>query len=55
MFFEDQEARPVIVLHDRDGKFTPRFCHLLKNADLKKLPVRSPNLNVFAERWVQSL
>ncbi len=45
------------LIHDRDGKFCPRFIETLEAADVKpvKLPARSPNLNAYAERWVRSV
>ncbi|MCW8129742.1 MAG: hypothetical protein KIS92_05250 [Planctomycetota bacterium] len=47
MHFEEQSSKPILLLHDRDGKFTPRFKHLLASEGhvLHMLPVRSPNLN----------
>lgn len=51
------------LLRDRDGKFTDQFDAIIKTSGtsggsggtVRRLPVRSPNLNAFAERWVQSL
>ena len=45
------------VLHDRDTKFYAEFRETLRTADVKclRLPLRSPNLNAFAERWVRSV
>jgi putative transposase len=45
------------VLHDRDRKFCAEFRETLRTADVKclRLPLRSPNLNAFAERWVRSV
>jgi len=45
------------LLMDRDGKFAPIFDAILKPSGIKvkKLPVRSPNLNAFAERFIQTL
>jgi putative transposase len=45
------------VLHDRDTKFCAAFRSVLAGAGVKPitLPVRSPNLNAFAERWVRSI
>ena len=45
------------VLHDRDAKFCASFRDTLATANVKclALPRRSPNLNVFAERWVRSV
>ena len=46
-----------LLLRDRDGKFAPIFDVILRSSgvEVKKLPVRSPNLNAFAERFVQTL
>ena len=40
------------LLHDGDGKFCPVFCEVIQAGNVKplKLPARSPNLNVLAER-----
>jgi putative transposase len=45
------------VLHDRDTKFCAEFRETLRTADVKclRLPLHSPNLNAFAERWVRSI
>ncbi len=45
------------LIHDRDGKFSPKFIETLRAADVEpvKLPARSPNLNAYAERWVRSV
>jgi transposase InsO family protein len=45
------------VLHDRDTKFCASFRSLLADGGVKtiRLPARSPNLNVLAERWVRSV
>ncbi len=49
------EARYLI--HDRDPLFTEAFRKLLKSSGVKtvKLPVRSPDLNAYAERFVRSI
>ena len=46
-----------ILLHDRDTKFTQEFVEILGDSGVgcKKLPVRSPNLNAYAERFVLSI
>jgi len=43
--------------HDRDGKFCAAFQKILEAVGIKQvtLPARSPNLNAFAERWIQSI
>jgi putative transposase len=45
------------LLHDRDTKFTQAFDGLLKGSGVGPivLPARSPNVNVYAERWVRSI
>jgi transposase InsO family protein len=45
------------LLHDRDGKFCPAFRRLLESAGVRSLPlpVQSPDLNAFAERWLGSV
>ena len=47
----------TMLIHDRDPLFTNQFHEILKAADVtcKKLPVRSPNLNAYAERFVRSI
>ncbi len=48
---------PRYLIHDRDGKYTHRADALLEEAGTKviRLPVRSPDLNGYAERWICSL
>jgi len=45
------------LIHDRDTKYCESFRDIIESGDVKTLPLpaRSPNLNVFAERWVKSL
>jgi len=45
------------LLHDRDAKFCQSFRELIKTGSVNplRLPVRSPNLNSYAERWVKSV
>ncbi len=45
------------LIHDRDTKFCTALQRTIKAVGVKtvKLPARSPNLNAFAERWVQSV
>ena len=44
------------LIHDRDPLFTHAFAGTLKRAGVNsvKLPIRSPNLNAYAERFVRS-
>jgi len=45
------------LIHDRDTKYCTLFKQIIEDSDVKtiKLPVRSPNLNAYAERWVRSV
>ena len=45
------------LIHDRDSRFTHSFRAIVKSGQVEplKLPVRSPNLNAYAERWVRSV
>jgi putative transposase len=48
---------PTILIRDGDGKFGPGFNEALRERGcmIKRLPVRSPQLNAFAERWVRTV
>ena len=48
---------PRYLLHDRDSKFTAHGDTPLGGVGSKaiRLPVRSPNLNAYAERWVRTV
>lgn len=45
------------LIHDRDTKFCENFGAIMKSEDITpiKLPIRSPDLNAFAERVIQSI
>jgi transposase InsO family protein len=45
------------LIHDRDTKFCAAFQQIIDDAGIERvpLPVRSPNLNAYAERWVRSV
>ena len=45
------------LIHDRDTKFCAAFKQLLDDAGVKRVPLppRSPWLNAYAERWIQSV
>ena len=45
------------LIHDRDPLYTDDFRGILRagNVDPVKLPVHSPNLNAYAERFVRSI
>jgi putative transposase len=47
----------TILFRDRDGKYRPEFDAKLKEAgvEVQRTPIRSPNLNAYVERWIQSI
>ena len=55
--FDGELSRAGYLIHDRDSKYTARFDHMMKEAGIKpiRLPLRSPNLNSVAERFVLSI
>jgi putative transposase len=57
MHFADQPVKPTILIHDMDGKFTPAFDALLESegVTIQKVGPRAPNLNAYAERWIESV
>jgi len=48
---------PRYLIHDRDSKYTLQADSLLEETGTKviRLPVRSPDLNGYTERWIRSL
>ena len=57
MRMQDEPIKPRIILHDRDTKYSEKYRRLLKSEGIKpfRLPVQSPNLHAFAERWVKTV
>jgi len=57
VLFGDEPVKPTHLLRDFDSKFTTQFDAILKQDGIAAKPVRprAPNLNAFAERWVQSI
>jgi len=57
MHWQDQDHTASYLIRDRDGKFTAQFDAIVKTEGVKviRLTPRAPNLNAYAERWVQSL
>ena len=57
MFFDGEKTPPKYLVLDRDTKFTKGFADILESegVELIRTPVRSPNMNPFAERWVLSI
>ena len=57
MEVEDKEMEIRHLIHDWDTKFTAQFDSLLKGeaVEIHKLGPQKPNLNAYAERFIQSL
>ena len=52
---ESDEYKPTHIVRDRDSKFTRQFCSILKDGgtEFREVVCQSPNVNPFAEAWVQ--
>jgi transposase InsO family protein len=52
-----QGAANTILFRDRDNRFAADFDSKLKTAgiEMRRTPIRSPNMNAFVERWIQSV
>ncbi len=50
-------ANGAIITRDNDSKFAGKFDDVLKAAGVKvqRLPIRSPNMQAFVERWIGSI
>ena len=57
MDLADRGEKGSYLIKDGDTKFTAKFDEVFKSEGIKviKLPYQSPNLNAFAERFVQSI
>jgi transposase InsO family protein len=57
MLLADREHSFRFLLHDRDSEFSRAFDELFRSEDMKiiRTPIRAPNANAYAERWVGTL
>jgi putative transposase len=57
LHFAEQEHAPTHLLIDHDSKYVAEFDAVLEAEDIevKRLGPLAPNLNAYAERWVQSV
>ena len=55
--FEDTVPVFRYLLHDRDAKFTSAFDRVFAVQNIKVIhtPIRAPNANAYAERWVRTV
>jgi len=57
MELTERGEKATYLLRDGDTKFTEKFDRIFKSegVKVKQIPYRSPNLNAYAERFVQSI
>lgn len=55
--FESVKSTINFLLHDRDSKFSTAFDTVFRSEGMKIIltPVRAPNANAYAERWVRTV
>jgi transposase InsO family protein len=55
--FVDRTQPIRFLIHDRDSKFTAAFDDVFRSEGIRAIrtPVRAPNANAFAERWIGSV
>jgi putative transposase len=57
MDLNERGQRPRFLIHDRDTKFNRAFDGIFQSEDIAviRTPIRAPNANAYAERWVGSV
>ncbi len=57
LVFADEPAKPQILLRDHDAKFVAEFDRVFQaeGIEVKRVGPRAPDLNAYAERWVQAV
>jgi putative transposase len=57
MDLEDRGQRLRFVIHDRDTKYSRAFDSIFRGegVEIVRTPIRAPNANSYAERWVGSV
>jgi len=57
MELDDEDARPLFLVRDRDSKFTREFDEIFRSEGIRviKAPVRAPKARAHAERWVRTV
>ncbi len=57
MDLDDRGRRPRFLIHDRDAKFSRAVDGIFQSEDIAviRTPIRAPNANAYAERWVGSV
>ena len=57
MDLDDRGQRVRFLIHDRDTKFTRAFDGVFQSEGISiiRTPIRAPNANAYAERWVGSV
>jgi transposase InsO family protein len=55
--FGTSHARIKLLIHDRDAKFCRSLADVLASEGIQviRTPIRPPNANAFAERWIETL
>jgi putative transposase len=57
MHLGDRDQSFRFLLHDRDSKFSGAFNEVFRSEGMRMIrtPIRAPNANAYAERWVGTL